>query len=135
MKNSKFLGWSLLVILIAHVFIAYFGLYTSISWIDIVMHFIGGVWVSLLFFSLLGHTVNESLYTDTIECLKIIILAVSFTVFVGVLWEFFEFTMTMITSMPFQGDIVDTMGDLLMDIVGGIVGGIVSVYLTRKSLK
>ncbi len=135
MKNSKFLGWSLLIILILHITIAYMGFYVSIPWIDIIMHFIGGAWVSILFFSLLGHMLNESLYSNLIECFKVILLAVSFTVFVGVLWEFYEFTMTMITSIPFQGNMIDTMGDLLMDIIGGIFGSVVSIYYTKKSLK
>lgn len=50
---------------------------------------------------------------------------VSMVMAVGVLWEFHEYLLDrMVTTMKFQGDLNDTMKDLLMDTLGGIAGAI-----------
>jgi len=50
---------------------------------------------------------------------------------VGVLWEFHEFVFDhFLSAMKFQGDLADTMKDLLMDTVGGLAGA--GLHLLRR---
>ena len=43
---------------------------------------------------------------------------------IGVLWEFHEYALGRLTDISLQGDLADTMKDLLMDTLGGIAGAI-----------
>ncbi len=70
--------------------------------------------------------------------LTMMILVVSFAVFIGVLGEFFEFLSDIfiagkgIFEISQQGT-GDTMGDLFFDLLGGLVAfGIYSFQLKRK---
>lgn len=88
------------------------------------MHFLGGLWLAMIFFWLIW----PKLQITNGKALIAIVLAISFSVFVGVLWEFFEFIYDVFIStkgytlfqMAQQG-VSDTMSDLFFDLVGGLV--------------
>ncbi len=107
----------------------WFGWHFIIPWIDIPLHIAGGVWVGMMFVLLFGRLFSDTAWSS--ERYKILIVVISFAAFIGVLWELFEFGVTEIAGIYFQGDIVDTMGDFLMDMIGGLIGGIVAM-LGRK---
>ena len=47
---------------------------------------------------------------------------------VGVLWEFHEYALGRMIPVSLQGDLDDTMKDLLMDTLGGVAGGILNFF-------
>lgn len=96
-----------------------FYLYWVFPWFDILMHFLGGLWVGLivmwfLFFSgFINKNINE---TSRVRVFYVSILSV---LIVGLLWEVFEFyTGVMILETNYG---MDTIIDLIMDILGASV--------------
>lgn len=71
--------------------------------------------------------------------LKSYLLVAGAVIFVGVIWEFYEYVASQILIQPiydnlgvrayFIGDLDDTMNDLLMDIIGALA--FVSIYKNR----
>lgn len=98
----------------------YFDFYLT-WWFDTALHFLGGFFVAMLMFHYLA---DVSSPTKIKRCL-IIVGAVSF---IGVVWEFAEYTAAQTLIKPlynnfgfqvyFIGDLDDTIKDLLMDIIG-----------------
>ena len=89
-----------------------------------VMHFLGGVWVALLVFWVIYHVKRTVDFQS--HPLFILLLVLSFTVFVGVLWEFFEFSFDQVFAVRMKLDVAqlsleDTMSDLFFDLLGGLV--------------
>jgi len=94
-----------------------FHLYWTLGWFDIMMHFLGGVWVAfaalwcLLFFPYHGERVSNRLWLYGIT--------LGATLVVGVLWEVFEY----LFGIAILGDgayAVDTTLDLTMDLLGAL---------------
>jgi hypothetical protein len=86
------------------------------SWLDTPMHFLGGVgagWFASLAFPERGNG------------LKRFLLGLGMVAFIGVVWELFEWNANLFlgnrSGVSFQGDLNDTMKDLVMDLLGGIV--------------
>ena len=109
-------------ILLAHIFAVINHWYWTYNWIDIPMHFLGGFWLGLVFL----YFINPNLEIKNHKFLVMMILVISFAVFVGVLWEFFEFLSDVLFSSRGYFEIsqqgtADTMGDLFFDIIGGLV--------------
>ena len=85
--------------------------YNSIWYFDMIMHFLGGVWVGLFF-----------IYTLSVDeaSLKSLWQVVLLTLLIGVSWEIYEFVVNnMIGRVPF--DILDTLSDIFWDVAGGFV--------------
>ena len=81
--------------------------YYSIWWFDIVMHFLGGFWVGLFFVFLFLRKGNIPKF----------VYIIFLSLFIGVLWEAFEFWMhNIIAGIPFS--ITDPLSDILFDLVG-----------------
>jgi len=96
--------------------------YFTYPWIDIPMHFLGGMWAVFFLFWIFEKKKNDYLFTSP----KVLsfLFALGFAALVGILWEFFEFLFDVfISSRGFayaaQTSSADTMGDLFMDLVGG----------------
>src|SRR3989344_6473032 len=91
-------------------------------WADIILHFAGGFWVIVLVWYITKHYKNEIIgeHKNVVTFFAFI----SFVVFVGVFWEFFELILdryiafTGFTYLPKVFE--DTLLDLVMDIFGGI---------------
>lgn len=133
MSLSKFSIFVLFTIVIIYFFSVFGTLFISVPWIDIPLHFLGGVWIASIFAWLFPEVRfnNPKFFINKLPPFVInFLLVIAFTVLVGVLWEFFEFSLDVLMvfrgySEIFQGDLVDTMGDLLMDILGGLTLGVV----------
>ena len=90
----------------AHKFYWYF----SIWWSDMPMHFLGGLWLGLVFFYLF---LPENL------SLKLIFKVSLFILIIGIGWEIFEILfINYINQNPFN--ILDTISDLFFDLTGGL---------------
>jgi len=87
---------------------AKFHWYYSISWFDMLMHFLGGVWVALFF-----------LYVFKVQTsfARKFLIVISSVLVVGLLWELFEFGMGIIAGENFS--ISDTLSDIFFDLTGG----------------
>ena len=99
-------------------------LYWRFWWFDIVMHFLGGLWIVLLsyyIFYLSGYFKKFNLKGKTILILSFFVLFL-----VGVFWELFEY---LVGAVPETGYALDTCSDLAMNIVGG---GIIYFFLLRN---
>lgn len=121
---------SFLVILALYILALLFGWFETITWFDILMHFLGGAWVAYLFFLLLGPFFAESYHMR--EWGKLLIISLSFVSLVGVLWEFFEFGVTEVFGIYLQGSLPDTMGDLFFDLVGGFIVSLAVLFVSYK---
>jgi len=95
--------------------------YSSVWYLDMPMHFLGGVWLGLAI--ILFFKINK---ISLILILKIILGVL----FIGILWEFFEVIINdYITQNYFN--LLDTLSDLSFDISGGIFA---IVYFLKRLL-
>lgn len=128
-KEAKFIGRSVIqlgVVLTLFFFLAVWAdWYTTYPWIDIPQHFLFGILSGITFYWFaykLPRIVNLSGNKFFIA-----LLVVSWAVFLGMLWEFLEFTRDFIlidylrhNIRPAQLSNADTMGDLFFDLLGGL---------------
>ncbi|MHB1118139.1 MAG: hypothetical protein ACYCZ7_01230 [Minisyncoccota bacterium] len=92
--------------------------YWTMRWFDMPMHFAGGLWVAGVvlwwrFFS--GKFAPASFAVSSV-----IFWALLGAVGVGVLWELYEAGVSYFT-VGHVNDMLDTMGDLILDTLGGLV--------------
>jgi VanZ family protein len=90
-------------------------------WYDIMMHFLGGLWVGMMFlwffyFSNIFEKFDKSF-------LNIVFASILSVWIIGVGWEVFE-----VWADPQyfrEGYVFDTVLDLIMDTLGAIIGGVI----------
>ena len=108
----------------------FLGTYDVLEWIDIPMHFFGGVSVAIALFLTLNYFEEMGfLYLNKIS--KIVFL-VSMVALIAVLWELYEFSLEYLTGFNFQGNLNDTMSDLLLGLLGGLLSGISMVFPEKE---
>ena len=101
--------------------------YFSIWYFDMIMHFIGGFFISLLVYWLYYYS---GLVKDGKKYSKkfVILLSIIGVLTIGVLWEIFEFNISaFITHTPQV--ILDTFGDIFFDLSGSMLG---TLYFLRR---
>ena len=103
------------------------GFYHLFSWLDVLMHFLGGI-IAAAFFAIFFQEDIIRLRPQTA-----IIFIAGVAVMVGIFWEFFEWGMDRWFVANFMGDLDDTLSDLLMDFLGGLSVGI--VWLKNRGSK
>ncbi len=81
-------------------------------------HILGGLFIGLLATSYYRNEFAKLPQPLRFFCILAIVMAV------GVLWEFHEYAIGQLFGVPLQGDLVDTIQDLLMDTLGGIMAGL-----------
>lgn len=88
-------------------------LYFSVWWFDIVMHFLGGLWIALI-----ALWFYKAFAGEDAESGKGYFVALVTVVVVGILWEVMEIWAGLTWT---HGDYkIDTVIDLIMDVVGAI---------------
>ncbi len=92
-----------------------------VPWLDMPMHFAGGIWVALLFFYL-----DENYFKISNKIARYL-STISFTMLTGVLWEFAEyiysvfFPSSVFSLFKFPMNLYrDTLGDLFFDLAGAL---------------
>ena len=112
-----------LVLFGVHFISVFYSLYWKIRWVDIPMHFSGGVLVGLIFLWLVEMYPQQFRLPSNFWARALLI--VSFGALIGVVWEFAEFAYGLVAIgngfRPAQQGVFDTMGDLFFDIVGAFV--------------
>ena len=84
--------------------------YSSIWYLDMPMHFLGGVWLGLIF--IWFFKLNEIR-------IKVILKIILCVLLVGILWEFFENIVNSYTTQNIF-NVLDTISDILFDLSGGL---------------
>jgi len=112
----------LIVIGVLHQIAMLYSLYWTLSWFDILLHFLGGAWVALIFiwFQRMGKMSTSRLFNTPLRA------AIVGTLLIGALWEIFEY----ITGQTFaiEGYTLDTIMDFIMDTTGALV----AYYYSKK---
>ncbi|MBI4451984.1 hypothetical protein HY637_01015 [Candidatus Woesearchaeota archaeon] len=143
MKRPEFFGISLvellrifafpIAVLIVHAFLAYPDLYRKIEWVDIPMHFIGGVAIGASYSLLLKKLEKKGHF----KAHKLVFFAfvVTLVAFTAMVWEFLEFILDLIDNAMRQPSLFNTMQDLLLGIAGGVAGYLLYASCNSKSSK
>ncbi len=105
--------------------------YVIFDWWDLFLH--GG---NSLILGLVGFILAYGLLLTSRMQAKpffIALFSITFAVFVGVLWEIFEFSVDYFFGFSMQkSGLVDTMTDLMMDVGGASVVGILGFFYLKK---
>lgn len=119
MRNSLIKHTFLLALLVGLLdfFANKFYFYWSLTWFDMLMHFLAGVLIAF-FVCLFAHYFSKTGYTSK----KTLYIALGFSVLVGLVWEGYEFYFG-ITSLS-EGFLFyrDTASDLFLDVFGTVLG-------------
>lgn len=106
------------LILVLHGIALHYYLYWTMWWYDIMMHFLGGVWVGLFAVWLWFRSgyFRQSAETPR-SLLRVTIISV---LGIGLLWEVYEYLYHIVFALEFQPHYLeDTQLDLVLDIAGG----------------
>lgn len=100
----------------------YWHLYFYYPWLDVPMHFVGGLWITLYLLSWY-YTASRTKKKERAP-LFVLTYALAVTLVIGVLWEVFEFSVDTIIEFS-QHNPGDTLLDLVMDAIGALFGAYV----------
>lgn len=99
-----------------------FALYWHWWWLDIIMHYLGGVFVAFLFLWS---------YLSMFQKLPKRLVILGVVVLVGILWEVYEYVMGA-TDVYFESYRLDTAMDMFFDILGAIT---VAYLVLKQKIK
>lgn len=105
--------------------------YITVWWWDVFLHLGNSIILGLVGFIL----AYGLLLTSKMEAKPILasLFSLSFAVFIGVLWEIFEFFMDYFFGFTMQkSGLVDTMTDLMVDVTGALLVSAVGFFYMRK---
>ncbi len=95
------------------------GLYGSYPWLDVPMHFVGGVAMAYFLGHALAFAHGGGLLGQPNRALLVLAWIASAST-VTILWEFLEFTTDRLGLTRAQASVADTMLDFLMGILGSL---------------
>jgi hypothetical protein len=104
----------------------YFFWYSSIFWFDMFMHFLGGLFLTLLGGSLFSHIYQKS------SALVIVLSVLAWVLLIGLGWEVFEFSVQEIVKVTGLADIPDSFSDLFFDLLGGLFGTLFVISAKKR---
>jgi hypothetical protein len=99
-----------------------YDLYWALWWYDLLVHFLGGMWVALFFVWIvqwLGMSVTRTS--------AMFLIGIGATIVVGFAWEMFELATGMVEIAYWR----DTLIDLVMDVSGALLGCMYGSVLVR----
>ena len=101
--------------------------YDIFPWFDNMMHFFGGFWVAII---------TLAIFWKMIQAQKRIYMQMLFVIlsvlFVGLVWEVYEFGVQDIIKVTGIASIPDSISDLVFDTLGGIAGFLIVRHKTKK---
>ena len=117
------------IIFSIHLVLWFLGLYSVIPFLDIPLHFSGGVVIGLFTYGVNAYLPikNKILNHTSFHDLVMILGVVSFA---AIGWEYFEFCLDKLTGSNFQNSLSDTLKDLGIGQIGGIAS-----FLFLKHMK
>lgn len=136
MNKNLFIFLFALIILIAGLneIALNFFLYWRVWWFDIMMHFLGGLWIGLT--TLWIYLSSGYIKNINKEKFFILFLSISAVLIIGIGWEVFEYLIDAHIGMK-QGYWSDTIQDLVMDTLGAIIAAtiIFNLEFAKKSVR
>ena len=120
--------WTLFILAFLEVLTSKLYLQWTIWWVDIVLHFVGGLAVSL--FALWIFSSDSDLKNWSQQ--KILLTALVSAITIGLAWEFYELYFGLTFLADGMRYFISTSYDLIMDLVGGIFGFIYTNNLLNK---
>ncbi len=96
--------------------------YWRYSWLDMPMHFLGGLCVAL------GFAILPFFRITLPPQYRTLIPYLLFVFFIGIVWEVFEYVNGISLADEHERLITDTLGDLILDLLGGCLGYFVSKH-------
>ena len=115
-----------IIVLLVHFIIVPFNTYAIYPWIDVPMHFIGGLSIGIATLTAIN-IFQKKEFIPKFHNFFLFIIIISVVSLTAVSWEFFEFMLDFISPIKFQDSLKDTMFDLFLGLVGGM-----SSYSMRK---
>lgn len=105
-------------------------LYSQISWLDIPMHFFGGLLVGLIGIYFLSSRLNTR---QKIPAFFILIVSLFTALVVGLIWEMVEINSETILNLKLAEVMTneDTRSDLLFDVIGASVGAVICIIFKK----
>ena len=131
LKNTGF--WIIIFVIVVNFLLGFVFNFFRFGWFDTSLHFLGGLGV----YFILAQYFRKDL--AGLSWLKRTISLVGVSVLVGVVWEFAEYSATVIPvvlplpwdGLSFIGDLPDTLTDLALDISGALFGAILHFFRKR----
>jgi len=125
----------IVIILGLHAFALAFFLYWKYWWFDILLHFLGGIFVGL--FALYLYYYSRYIQPQHFHKRYAFFLSFATVALIGIMWEFFEFSSDKFAIYigrreALQQGFQDTLGDLFFDLVGAIFAVHTYLLLWRK---
>jgi hypothetical protein len=105
-----------------------FYLYWTVWWVDMTVHFFGGISSAFAVIWLYSLT-NDLKNWNTTKLLRTILVGV---IFIGIVWEVYELHFGITSLSDGVNYLTDTLSDLMMDTVGGIFGFLLSRNILKK---
>jgi hypothetical protein len=113
-----------MLIQIFGLYASYTNIWATIPWLDIFLHFFGGLFVALYVLALTHHQVSDFW--------ALVLWGVAVTALVGVLWEFAEYLAHIFLENPsYVVAVSDVLGDLCADLLGALVASVPFAWLVR----
>jgi len=110
----------IIIIAILHVTAITLEFYWTIWWFDVIMHFLGGIFIGMMGILMYRHFAEvRRLFAGRSP----VFVAFAAALGVGILWEVYEY-FTGQTAATFLSYPLDTAKDLVMDSLGGIAAGV-----------
>ncbi|MCM3719357.1 hypothetical protein [Fictibacillus phosphorivorans] len=103
-----------------------------LGWWDTFLHLLSGALLAFVGIALYERMTHQDARSE-ISSWLVFHFVLSFSVFGGVVWEIYEFSMDQFFAMTLQGGgNFDTMVDLLADTAGGLLIAIIAFIKTKK---
>lgn len=127
---SKILLLFIIMIGVANALAVHFFLYWKLLWLDIPMHFLGGVWIGL---TVLWLYYLSGRFKDIPENRRrvpyVYGLTGAVTAVLGMFWELFEFSLDVLISFNEFNGFCDTASDIILAVIGALL---VAKYFISK---
>ena len=107
------------------------GIYYTFLWIDMPMHFLGGVSIAVAGAQFLAYLQERGL-VGKLPFLFHAFFVMSFVGLAAVLWELWEFARDYLARTSTQVNLPDTMIDMFFGLLGGFIA-LVVLFFFRKS--
>lgn len=106
------------------------GIYYTLPWIDMPMHFLGGASIAVAGFSFLSFLKRKGFLNELPFLLRTLFI-MSFVGLAAVSWELWEFSVDFVLHKNLQGNLPDTMIDMFFGLLGGFVTSVMwAVFLS-----
>lgn len=121
------------IVFILHLIALYSGLYYAIPKLDNLLHFLGGMSIAAASFTLFAYAKHAQWMNIQRWWLQLFLI-VAIVALTAVSWECMEYLLDHIVGSHMQGDITDTMSDLLLALTGALLLSIFREHSAKSGL-